>query len=516
MAAHVGRHGANMPEYIKALIFVVVVAIPAFMVGRRAVNGMIPEAEFSLWRNVWMATVVVVFTSGNFVLFSLFLALLAIVLHRDPTKPVYFYVMLLFAAPAIDITVSLPGLMNKILDFNPARILALVFLLPTAIALMRKDRPGPISTTDKLVILFVGLICVLAFRSGDVTVGIRTCVIHVLDIVLPYYVFSRALTSLDDVRKAMLALVVASLPLALAAVVEMGKTWRLYNSVIDQWGVHLIAPYLFRDGQLRAAVTAIEPIGLGVVFVAAGGCLLATMRHRLSSVVVLAALCIILAGLYASVSRGPWLGFAMVVLISITISRRGLVNLSVASVAGLVVISALMLTPAGERVYRLLPFVGSVDVETSDYRVMLMENSLIVIERYPLFGSDDYLAEPEMQKMIQGQGIIDIVNSYIALALGYGLVGLFLFAMIFGTIVFNLLRACFSEETPTLNINALLGTMVALLITIGTTSGVSVIPYIYWTLAGISVAVFRILRSEKREDWTAAAPSRMHILGQSV
>lgn len=49
-----------------------------------------------------------------------------------------------------------------------------------------------------------------------------------------------------------------------------------------------------------------------------------------------------------------------------------------------------------------------------------MDNSWIVIQRNPLFGSFDFRNTPEMQSMIQGEGIIDIVNTYINWRCGWG------------------------------------------------------------------------------------------------
>jgi O-antigen ligase len=44
---------------------------------------------------------------------------------------------------------------------------------------------------------------------------------------------------------------------------------------------------------------------------------------------------------------------------------------------------------------------------------------------HPLFG--DQFPWPEMEDLRQGEGIIDIVNTYLGVALNYGLVGLFCF-----------------------------------------------------------------------------------------
>ena len=74
----------------------------------------------------------------------------------------------------------------------------------------------------------------------------------------------------------------------------------------------------------------------------------------------------------------------------------------------------------------MLPFMGgSVESGNLDYRQRLASTSWNLIMNHPFFGDQDYISK--MQDLRQGQGIIDIVNTYAGTALEYGLVGLGLF-----------------------------------------------------------------------------------------
>jgi O-antigen ligase len=87
---------------------------------------------------------------------------------------------------------------------------------------------------------------------------------------------------------------------------------------------------------------------------------------------------------------------------------------------------AVILTPLGERVVAVLPFLGgTVNSDTIQYRNMLLTRSWDVIRESPWFG--DPLAIAKLQDLRQGQGIVDFVNSYIELLLSNGFVGLFFF-----------------------------------------------------------------------------------------
>lgn len=502
-----------MPEYLRALVYVLIVAPPIFFLGRKVTRGTVSDDEFSLWRNCWFAATLSLFMASNFLLFGLALALLSIYAHTRPFNAIYLYVVLLFVAPALNVDVGVPGLINLIADFSPARLLSLFFLAPASIALFQRNSSVSVVVTDYFVAAYVVLLLILSFRLGEITHVLRVFLLYTLDIFLPYFVFSRTLKTLSEIRKALLAFVIAALPAAAMGVIEIAKGWRLFTFVADRWDIHLLAPYLFRDGLLRAAVTSVEPIAFGFVCMAALGCFMSGYKLRRLNIVDLAAFAILFAGLSASVSRGPWVGFAVLVFFAAAVSPRGLVNLAYASGTLGLSLLPLMMTPFGERVYRLLPFVGSVERGGAEYRSNLIEVSFAVIERYPFFGSPSFLKEPEMLRMVQGQGIIDVVNTYVAIALEFGLTSLIVFVAIFASIGMHLMSMCFANRTSIINFSAALGTLAAMAITIGTVSSVSVIPYIYWTLAGIYVAMFRVMALVRDECRDQVPPPRLKVIG---
>ena len=161
------------------------------------------------------------------------------------------------------------------------------------------------------------------------------------------------------------------------------------------------------------------------------------------------------------------------------------------------------MTQFGSRIIDTLPFVGISETENVDYRADLFDNALIVILRHPLFGSDDYLETPEMQDMIQGQGIIDIVNSYVQIALKAGLVGLAIYLLFFFTVLLGLWSAI--RQVPDTEVDlktlgrALLATLCGALLTIATVSNIGQIPYLLWLLTGLSTAYCAIVRGDGRQ-----------------
>jgi hypothetical protein len=484
-----------MPEIIRALIFVLILALPVLQLGTVFLRPVVGHRELALWRNLWIAATVIVFFSPSMGSFGLALVPLALVARSKNIKGVYLYLLLMFVAPTFDRPFGIEGVIGKITDLNPPRMLALVFLLPHAVKLWRNRQEAPLQGIDKLVLLFFVMLVVLSARLEDPVQILRVSIAFLLDIVLPFFVFSRELKTPDDLKKGMAALVMACLPLAATGTFEIIRNWRLYNSVSEQWGAHLIAPYLFRDGLLRAAVTSMEPIAYGFACMVGVGCLIALQKSAGRRLLYPLVMGVLLCGLLASVSRGPWLGTGLMVIIFLILAERGMSNLARSGLGLAVVFSPLLLSPFGERFYKLLPFVGTAEKSSEDYRNMLIDISFTVIGRYPLFGSPHFLNEPEMVQLIQGQGIIDIVNSYIAIALEYGLVTLVVFLLILGVLCVSILRTCLerSSQDGDQIYRALAGMLVAVVFTIATVSSVSVIPFLCWVIAGLIIAARRVV-----------------------
>jgi O-antigen ligase len=95
-----------------------------------------------------------------------------------------------------------------------------------------------------------------------------------------------------------------------------------------------------------------------------------------------------------------------------------------------------------------LPFLGGhVDSFNVVYRQRLWDRAWQIIQQSPMLGDDAALLQ--MQDLRQGQGIIDLVNTYIGILLDNGFVGLSLFlAFILGPLikVCRLSRMRFRED----------------------------------------------------------------------
>jgi O-antigen ligase len=493
-----------MPENFRALIVVLLLAAIGFYIARQAALPAVNSRELRVWTRSWLILAIAAFLSTSFLMFSVVCAIVCIY-NRSASRALYF--PLLLAVPPVGQIIGI-GPINQLFELTNPRILALLFLGPPLIAEFRKRGARPYLVTDRLILVYVATSLLVDLGSTNATHLVRLATVQCLDVLIPYFAFSRLLGNAEEVRRVLVAVVIAALPLSIIAVFESGKGWLLYSSVVGQWQGYDFLLYLQRDGILRAAATGLSPIVLGYALMVAIGCLLGfheRVGRRIFLWIIVAALA---GGLVASLSRGPWVGMSAGILAFLLVGPRPASRIvTLAAILGPCLV-LFLLSPVGARLIDLLPFVGTVDAGNVTYRQTLFENALIVINRNFWFGSNDYFTAPELQAMRQGQGIIDIVNTYLQIALELGVVGLALFIAVFLSSLLPLYRAMLAlpnnSETKSLT-RSVLAVMISILVTIGTVSSISYVPAIYWSFAGISVALIRAARRELRQSPTPAA-----------
>lgn len=495
-----------MPEHIRALFVILALATVVFAFARRPAADLIPLNDFIRRRNLWLGLTVLAFISHSFWLYAALAAIVLTIARRRERNPLALFFILLFLIPPASAEIPGFGLINYLFELSHVRLLALLILLPAFFALHNRDVTLPFGRIwpDKLLALYLVLSALLQLRGTTLTDTLRQSLYLFIDVFLPYYVASRTLKQLSDFKDAMLAFALAAMLLALIGTFEYARHWLLYGSLSDALGLHWgMSNYAGRGGSLRASASTGQSIVLGYVISVAIGFYLflhAGVRSRLQQ--RLGAL-LLAAGLFATLSRGPWVGAAAMITVFIATGRNAVKRLILLGLAGVLSLPLLSIIPGGNKLIDLLPYIGTTDTGNITYREELFAKAMIVIQRNPLFGSVDYLNTAEMQSMMQGEGIVDIVNSYLAIALESGLIGLLLFAGFFTTIALGIrkaLRTFQDKDAEALRLGrALLATLLGVLVTITTVSSISVIPVVYWSLAGLGAAYIQMLRSTDRQ-----------------
>lgn len=486
-----------MPEILRSLLVVLLLATGIFYAVRKYAVPLGLKLDILRPRiAAWYLITCAAFLSHNF---WLFIAITGVVLYKTAKmdkNPFALVLFVLYAVPLFSVPIPGAGIVNYLFDLNYFRLIALVILFPLYLKFRRNKETISFGKTwpDKFIATYLLYSLFLVFPSTTLSNWCRLAFVQFIDVFLPYYVASRCLKSLVDFDDAIQSLLIATSIAALIAVVEYAKGWLLYSAVPHaQDVVWAYGGYLRRGESLRALASAGQAIVLGYTMAMALG-LYAYLAARISIPKIKYAIYALLgAGLFAPVSRGPWVGaafiFVLLVLLGPSPTKR-LIKIGF----GILIPGVLFLfTPWGSKFVNYLPFVGTVDAETVTYRQDLLTNSWQVIRDNFWFGSPDFMNTEEMESMRAGAngGIIDLVNSYVAIALSGGIVGLFFFAGFFIASVWSVFKSTRvlknNSELHWLG-KSLLATSLGSMVIIYTVSSILVIPIVYWMLGGLCIA----------------------------
>lgn len=494
-----------MPQHLKDLVVILVLATAVFAFARASACATASTTDdFDRRRNLWFTITLVVFLAHNFWVYIIVsAALLLYMLPREQNKLALFFALIL-AVPPFGASITGLGIINQFFIIDYYRLLSLTLLFPAYLILRSQpntERFGRL-LPDKLLVAYLFLQFVLMFSITTVTDTLRNGAFYAfLDVFLPYYVASRTPRNLSTFRDALMAFSIAAMVVGLIAAFEYSRHWLLYASLDRALGLpSMFARYLERADTLRALVTAGQPIPLGYAMAVAAGLFLFLKKSVPNQILWGFGFVLLLVGMIASMSRGPWLGALAIFAIFLATGPSPAKDLLLFTVLGAVAGALSLATPFGDSIISHLPFIGTIDTQNIDYRQRLFEISIGVIMQNPFFGAYDYIYSPAMQELRQNSaGFIDLVNTYLGVGLSSGLTGLSLFLGYFIVVLSGIGRSMrrlpnrTSEEY--LLGRVLFSTLVGIMIIIFTVSSITIIPVIYWSVAGLGVAYARMLAS---------------------
>jgi|GEM_PF-3578966 len=481
---------------------------PTYRAVYKKSNELLPPIK--LLAIAWIFITTLIFLSPSVWLVYGGVLILTCFMGRNLECRVIWFVYLLLVSPKF--TSILGGVfgINVFAKISYPGILALILFIPILPRIQHiQGSPRFLSlVSDKAIMAYAFLMLINSFRDfGSVTLIFKELMTNLLEIIIPYYVISRVIRTPDMCRNVFLAMLVAGLPLAFISLIEITKTWRLYGGLDTSLGsLPTISNMVFREGQIRSAAIFRHPIinGYMFLFIIAGWLYVkrsldATPKYSIFILITLS------AGLFSTISRGPWLGVLLFLIIaSILFEQKRMHNIRIITVLGLVSVLAIFVIGQGQRFINLLPFIGNIN--TSDYRQKLFENSLVAIGRNPVFGvsQHEFLSTDEMQSMLQGEGIIDVVNTYIGILLHHGGLGLLLYLSVtllpFISMYRRMKRSWRVAPKPyVLQSQIIIAVAMGHFLIIGTVSSIGLLPNVTWLLAALMVSSM-VMTEKKLRD----------------
>lgn len=498
-------------QTIKLILIPTILALLAHYIFQHYQSLSTNKNELKQYRTLWLfLTVFSILAPGVWIFFLGVLIMGNRMMKQfDETGRICLYIIACFTVPKIWQYMPGVGPINKLVKIDITIVAGLVFLAPIFKSSMRSAGLFRMST-DKFILGYFLLMFFLNMRTNTATDAMRHLINQTLAIMLPYFVISRNLKTLRDHHRVIGAILFAFSIMAFISIFEAVLKSFVYT--VLKFKYRLISPRAargaMRAGFMRAQGITGSPITLGILMTCLLGIVLYLAPKLKDDFKKKLSVPIVSAALLFTFARGSWAGGILLAGL-MTLKNKGSMKKffkTFAIVFGLIMV--LSQTVFISNLQELIPALGEEEPEkndTFDYRNRLLDASIIVVKQSPLFGNPRYILHPEMQAMMQGQGIIDIVNSYLNIALPYGLVTLFLFLMCFLPNMYSCYRRAGKLPDKFDDIRRynymIVFTMASLMLMIYNMSMINYVPTVLWLYVAMLTALSSMMKnSPTRSD----------------
>jgi hypothetical protein len=391
--------------------------------------GMLPGIVFA-------SMAAIAFLSPQLIITHLAIGLIPIVLGRSKIRIGMIVAVGLIAIPPLEI-----GLMMGSVPLFPWPVQCSL-ALGGLFALMLT--PGRIATqppwADSMVLLIVFSLVLIGARGTAWTNWLRLLVEYLFVFALPVYVVARSARNAIEQRMLLAALAGAGVILAVIVLYEARGGWPMYAPLVNHYDLDL--PWRgiivkWRGGLMRAYGPMYEATIMGFVLVVCFAAALAARRAFVSNFVYIGIVSLIAFGTLAPQSRGGMIGIAVAFIIS-SFYRRGGGSLNQVAAASFLLVGSYVGATA------VSSFGGQIQTSlteaegTIDYRTQLFARGMQEFWKSPVLGGQYSDVVGRMKDLVQGEGIVDFVNSYLYFALFTGAIGLLLFCLSFAVPMWRL------------------------------------------------------------------------------
>lgn len=365
--------------------------------------------------------VCIAFLAPSVLIANVLIGLVMLCFWRERTNFCAIYVFGLFTLPLVSQPVNVGGIYLFDFSFGDSyTIAALIGFLAGGHS--RKSRS---SAADALVGIVIMVIYLATIRETSSTNALREFLNFLLSYIIPYYIISRNVQGPQQARSVMMALAASAVVLSTLAIYEARNTWPIYRGIWTHYGIELgrDANIKLRGGLMRSAGPYSEPLSLAFAMTI-GLVALLSIRQEFRKRWQYALLCaVVVAGLIAPQGRGAWIG-ALGALFALDLYRRNYRRFTIKAVLiGIAGVLALAVAAVNNRVAIMLGLTAE-GQGTFDYRTRLLTRGIEEFWKNPLFGDAIGDVLYQMRDMVQGEGIVDLVNGYLHIALISGFAGL--------------------------------------------------------------------------------------------
>ena len=372
------------------------------------------------------AMAAIVFLSPNLVVTFIAIGLLPLIFGRTKLQVGIIVAAGMFAVPLLPMEIRPGGVW--LIMWTTTTSVAVGGMIAFQIAKGRQLKAPPWADSSMIFVILV--LIYISTRGGALTGYLRDIVTYTIDYFFPVYVITRCVGKLVEWRTIMAALACLGCILAVLGLYEAGAGWPLFSPLYAHYGFPVETLVKFRGGILRAYGTVEEPTALGATLVICFCAALASRRAFKSNLAYVAIVALIALGTLAPQSRGGMIGIAVAFVVS-SFYRRGIGSVAQLGLAGLLISGIYV----GTTVFGSFGAQIATSLEdgqgSADYRTELLRRGMEEFWKSPIIGENYNTVVARMQDMVQGEGMVDFVNSYLYFALFAGAIGLVIFCISF-------------------------------------------------------------------------------------
>jgi O-antigen ligase len=441
-----------MPLNVKDLIVVLVFSTIVFIFIKPTALLFTNERDFARRRIVFYILTCTAFLGSSFWTYAAVAVPTLLIAGRKDSNPSALYLFLLHIIPPVVAATPIFG-MTSFIDFNNPLLLAFLVVIPAIRRRQQSNTPQNVAGLQFLdwVFLVFGIMSSVLYLHllqpngvpypSTSTDFLRRAFVFLVGGFAPYFLISRTSYSRQTMLDNASALLIPCVIMSVIAIFETTKGWLLYEVIPDDWGLPpLSTSYLLRGTSLRAMASAGHSLSLGFLLDIAFAVWLGLSHYVPSRITKVAVTGLLVLGLFAAYSRGPWACAVLIYFAFAFQKRNAFSGITKALIGATIAAVALAFSPLGQKVAAVIPFFGgNVDVENIQYRQRLWEKVWTLFQQNPILG--DQFALTKMQDLKQGQGIVDLVNGYAVELVAGGIVGLGLFLIFVLTILLKTMRA---------------------------------------------------------------------------
>lgn len=435
---------------------------------------------------MWACIVVIAFLGHIFILIVATIIFTVYIREAPNEAKLLYFVALLPAMPVEGYSLPFPGL-QYLWNLSFLRLMILCLLAPLFFNYVNSavKRGAYLNVTDTFFILFLLLKILLVVRLDSVTNMARAAFTLFVDFGIPYFAISRFLLSPGSLHWMLSVFLIGAMFISFVSIIETLKSWRIYGPMLDQMNLNydpqMLVPWA-RSGRARAAGGSMfQPLAYAYFVAMAMLVCFYYWRHKfIRFVPMLMMMSVFSVGLLFTGSRGGLLIFIVGLYVLFYMRLNSMMKMFLGGATAAAVIGGIVY-------FSIFGFAGVDGAEGSfEYRRLLIINSLNAVSQNLLLGSNDYTSNAYLARSLQGQGIIDVTNMYLQIALDNGIIGVFLFLGMF----VSLIKAVWDKQGVTGfdHKDLMLALIVMTMVFIGTCSDVSFVPWYTFLVVALARA----------------------------